>query len=185
MLSAIKMAHIKNPKPGASAKYANFDLEDMAGSIRCILWPSDFETYGEFVQADAILVARGVIDRRGGGDEANLIVNELIPLQDLESRYTSGVVIRVDEEIHGADKLSLIREVVRAYPGNCELHLMLRLIDGSRVLLKSNRLRVEINEELRGRINELLGEGNFQLMTAKPTPSPPRPKGRRGAMQAT
>ncbi|HJN13790.1 MAG TPA: DNA polymerase III subunit alpha [Pirellulaceae bacterium] len=185
MLSAIKMAHIKNPRPGTPAKYANFDLEDMAGSIRCILWPSDFEKYGELVQADAILVARGVIDRRGGGDEANLIVNELIPLVDLEARYTSGVVIRVDEVIHGAEKLGMIREVVRAYPGNCELHLVLRLVDGSRVLLKSNRLRVEINEELRTRINDLLGEGNFQLMTSKPTPAPPRPKGRRSALQAT
>jgi DNA polymerase-3 subunit alpha len=185
MLSAIKMAHIKNPRPGTPAKYANFDLEDMAGSIRCILWPSDFETYGELVQADAILVARGVIDRRGGGDEANLIVNELIPLVDLEARYTSGVVIRVDEVIHGAEKLGMIREVVRAYPGNCELHLVLRLVDGSRVLLKSNRLRVEINEELRTRINDLLGEGNFQLMTSRPTPAPPRPKGRRSALQAT
>ncbi len=185
MISAIKMAHIKNPKPGAPAKYANFDLEDMAGSIRCILWPSDFEQFGELVQADAILVARGAIDRRGGGDEANLIVNELIPLEDLETRYTSGVVIRVDEEVHGTEKLSTIREVVRAYPGSCELSLMLRLMNGSRVLLKSNRLRVEINEELRNRINDLLGEGNFQLMTSKPTPGPARPKGRRGALQAT
>ena len=88
------------------------------------------------------------------------------------------------EEIHGEEKLGMVREVVRAYPGNCELHLVLRLVDGSRVLMKSNRLRVEINEELRARINELLGEGNFQLMTAKPTPAPPRPKGRRSTVQA-
>ena len=54
-------------------------------------------TYGHLVQPDAILVVRGVIDRRGGGDEVNLIVNELIPLDELGSRYTSGIVVRIDE----------------------------------------------------------------------------------------
>ncbi|WP_419195283.1 DNA polymerase III subunit alpha, partial [Novipirellula herctigrandis] len=39
MISSIKIAHTKNPKPGAPSKYANFDLEDMQGAIRCIVWP--------------------------------------------------------------------------------------------------------------------------------------------------
>jgi DNA polymerase-3 subunit alpha len=168
MLSAIKPAHVKNARQGAPTKYANFDLEDLDGAIRCILWPDDFVNYGEFVQPDAILVARGTVDRRGGGDEANLIVKELIPLGDLESRYTTGVVIRVDEESHGEERLSLVREIVRGYPGSCELILLLQLGDGRRVELRSNRLRVEISAELRHRVDDLLGPGNFQLITSRP-----------------
>jgi hypothetical protein len=38
----------------------------------------------------------GVIDRRGG-EEANLIVNELIPLDQLDTRYTTGIIVRIDE----------------------------------------------------------------------------------------
>ena len=37
MISSIKLAHTRNPKPGKPSKYANFDLEDMAGNIRCIM----------------------------------------------------------------------------------------------------------------------------------------------------
>jgi len=180
MLSAIKLAHIKKvSREGAPTKYANFDLEDLDGSIRCILWPDDFTEYGELVRADAIVVARGAIDRRGGSDEANLIVNELIPLEDIETRYTSGVIIRVDEATHGADCLPMIREIVRAYPGTCELQLLLRTGAGTRVLMKSNRLKVEITAELKQRIDELLGPGNFQLLTIQPERSRSR-KGRRG-----
>ena len=169
MLSAIKMAHVKKvSREGAPTKYANFDLEDMDGSIRCILWPDDYAVHGEQVRADAIVVVRGAIDRRGGGDEVNLIVNELIPLGELEGRYTTGVVIRLDEVVHGAEKLPKIREIVRAYPGNCDLQLLLQAENGTRVLLKSNRLRIAITTELKSRIDELLGPGNFQLITARP-----------------
>jgi DNA polymerase-3 subunit alpha len=31
MISSVKIAHTRNPKPGQSSKYANFDLEDMDG----------------------------------------------------------------------------------------------------------------------------------------------------------
>ena len=85
MLSSIKLAHVRKVRPGSTAtRYANFDLEDVSGMIRCIMWPNDFQQNGELVQADAVVVIRGVIDRRGGGDEANLIVNELIPIEQLD-----------------------------------------------------------------------------------------------------
>jgi DNA polymerase-3 subunit alpha len=173
MLSAIKAAHVRKVRPGATAtKYANFDLEDVAGSIRCILWPDDFLKYGHLVQPDTILVARGVIDRRGG-DEANMIVNELIPLDELSSRYTSGIIIRFDEAKHGAEMLPKVKEIVRGYPGNRALQLMLCLQDGSRVHLKSHSMQVDIAPELRQRVDDLLGSGHWQLVTSPPKPAAP------------
>ena len=131
MISAIKIAHVRKPKPGAVAtKYANFDLEDMHGAVRCIAWPEEFLKFGELVKPDAIVLVRGSVDRRGG-DEANLIVNELIPLDQLDSRYTSGVIIRVDQRQHGPDILPKVREIVRGYPGDRNLELILDLEDGS------------------------------------------------------
>ena len=96
MLASIKISHTKNPKPGKPSKYAMFDLEDKDGIMRTIIWPEQFAQYGELVQPDAILVVRGAIDKRPGSEEANLIVNEVIPLDDLEKRYSRGVKIRID-----------------------------------------------------------------------------------------
>ena len=171
MLSSLKVAHTKNNRPDAPTKYVNFDLEDMDGSIRCILWPTGFAEMGSLVQPDAILFLRGVVDRRGGGDEANLIVNELIPLDQLDSRYTSGIVIRIEEQKHSPDILPQLREIVRGYPGQRDLQFMLVLKDGKRVYLSSDRLRVGVTTELRSRINGLLGPGNYQLMTPGLPPS--------------
>ncbi|HVX09813.1 MAG TPA: DNA polymerase III subunit alpha [Pirellulales bacterium] len=168
MLSAIKFAHSKNPKPGAPSKYAMFDLEDMAGLIRSIVWPSDFANIGQYVQADAVLAVRGTIDKRPGSEEANLIVNELIPLADLQARYTKGVAVRIDEREHGEQALTRLREIVRGYPGNCELQLVLQLADGCKVVCKCDGVRVELNDEMRTRIEGLVGPENFRTFAAPP-----------------
>ena len=169
MLSAIKFAHTKNPKPGNPSRYAMFDLEDTEGMIRCIVWPDQFVHYEGLIQADAIVVVRGAVDKRPGSEEANLIVNEIIPLEDLPSRYTRGVMIRVWEETHGPQKLDQLHEILRGYPGNCELQLMLYLADGSHVTCKCDGMRLAVSSEMHARVDQLLGPGNFRLLTAPPS----------------
>jgi DNA polymerase III subunit alpha len=166
MLSAIKFAHTKNPKPGSPSRYAMFDLEDTEGIIRCIVWPDQFVNYEALINPDAIVVVRGAVDKRPGSEEANLIVNEIIPLEDLPSRCTRGVMIRVMEEGHGTQKLEQLHEVLRCYPGNSELQLMLCLADGSRVACKCEGMKLAVNSEMRSRVEQLLGPGNFRLLMA-------------------
>ncbi len=167
MLSAIKLSHTKNPRPGSPSRYAMFDLEDMAGAMRCILWPDQFVHHGELVQPDAILVAIGTIDKRAGSDDANMIIDELVTLDDLASRFTRGVKIRLSETEHGQDGLEKLHEILRGYPGNGELQLIVFLEDGTRVPMTCKDMRLEINSQMRSRVEELLGPGNFKLL---PTP---------------
>ncbi len=95
MVSAVKFAHVKRSRdPSAATKYVMFDLEDMEGSIRCIQWPSEFAESGALIQSDAILVIRGTIDRRG--DEPNLIAAEVIPLEQLDRRFLTGIRLVVN-----------------------------------------------------------------------------------------
>ncbi|HEX3726145.1 MAG TPA: DNA polymerase III subunit alpha, partial [Pirellulales bacterium] len=166
MLSAIKIAQSKNAKLGANARYAMFDLEDMNGMVRCILWPDGYAQFGHMVEADATLVIRGAVDRRPGTEETNLIVNELISLDELASRFTKGIVIRVGESQHGQKGLEELHEVLRGYPGPCELHLVLEMADGSRVRMKSEKMRIDLNAEMRSRVDALLGSGNLRLVAA-------------------
>jgi DNA polymerase-3 subunit alpha len=167
MISSIKFAHTKNAKLGTPSKYANFDLEDMQGSIRCIIWPKQFVDVGDRVQADAVVIAKGKIDRRGG-DEANLIINELIPLAELDTRYTHGMRIRLEESDHDSQSMGRLREILRGYPGSQELLFSMRLSEGETVHLKSDKYRVEITQEMRSRIDDLLGSGHYKLLMSKP-----------------
>ncbi|MEP5991277.1 DNA polymerase III subunit alpha, partial [Rhodopirellula bahusiensis] len=168
MISSIKIAHTKNPKPGAPSKYANFDLEDMAGSVRCICWPKGFAVCGERIQPDAVVLAKAKVDRRGGGDEINLIIDELTPLDELDSRYTHGIRIRLDEAEHDEKTVSNVREIVRGYPGNKDLLLAMQLCEGETVHFKADKFRVDITPQLRERLDDLLGTGHYKLLMSKP-----------------
>ncbi|TWT98968.1 DNA polymerase III subunit alpha [Neorhodopirellula pilleata] len=168
MLSSIKLAHTKNPKPGAPSKYANFDLEDMQGNVRCICWPKQFAVCGERIQPDAVVLAKCKVDRRGGGDEVNLIVDDLTPLDELDSRYTHGMRIRLDEAEHDENTISKVREIIRGYPGTKELLLSMALQEGETIHFKANKFRVDITPQLRERLDDLLGSGHYKLLMSKP-----------------
>ncbi|MEZ6106003.1 MAG: hypothetical protein R3B96_07785 [Pirellulaceae bacterium] len=168
MVASVKHAHVKKVRePGQPTRYVMFDLEDMDGSIRSIQWPTDFAVSGHLIAAESILVLRGVLDRRGG-DEANLVVNEVFELGDLEKKFTAGIRLLIDE--YGPVGLKDVHEVLRGYPGDRALHLVMRLADGSQVEVKSNRMRVELQDELLERLRQLLGRGAVQMIIDRPKP---------------
>jgi DNA polymerase-3 subunit alpha len=195
MIGAIKHSQTKNPRAGeTNTRYAMFDLEDMEGMIRCILWPSDFVNYGQMVADGAIVALRGTIDRRPGSDEANLIVNEILPLAELPQRFTRGIRIRLVEQADAQTPLSRrerqgegsidapdletsistrildsLHEILRGYPGACEVELAMVLADGAKLLLKCNAPRVQLCPELRTRLDDLLGPGNVKLIAPPPS----------------
>ena len=91
MLASIKFSHTKNSRAGSTVtKYAMWDLEDLDGVVRCILWPEQFAEYGQLVEGDAMLAVIGKIDRRPGAEEVNLIVEKLLPLTELPTRQRSA-----------------------------------------------------------------------------------------------
>ncbi len=168
MISSIKLAHTRNPKPNAPSKYANFDLEDFDGNVRCIMWPDQFEQTGHLIQHDAVVVAKAKVDKRGDED-FNLIIDDLILIDEAESHFTSGIQIMVSEQ-HTRDSSipSKLREILRGYPGNRDVTLAIRLDRGETVHMKSKQYRVVINEELRRRLDDLLGPQSHRLTVVKP-----------------
>ena len=151
MLSAIKFSHTKNPKPGSPTATRCSTSKTATASCAASSGPSSSPHYGELVKPDAILVVRGAIDQRPGSEEANLIVNELIPLDDLPARYTRGVMIRVREDEHGRSRLDSSTKSSAAIPATRRCGCRLDLADGGQVWLDSKWPGIEFNPELRTR----------------------------------
>ena len=184
MLAAIKFSHTKNPRAGSTVtKYAMWDLEDLDGTTRCIMWPEQFAQFGQFVELDAILGVLGKVDRRPGTEEVNLIVDKLMPLGEMAKQFSSGMIIRVREQEHGRRALEQLREIVRGYPGKKRLRLRLDLAAGGQVWIDSSWSGVEPNPELNDRVDQLLGAGN-RLLESAPAPVQSRPEPSRAAAAA-
>ncbi len=170
MISSIKLANTRNPKPGASSRYANFDLEDMEGAARCICWPDGYEKVGHLIQPESVVIMRATVDKRDGQEEVNLLANEIIPIEEANERFTAGVQIRVDQLQHPEELIPQLNEVLRGYPGHMEVMLVVRLDSGETVQMRVNKHRVAITPELRGRLDDLLGRESHRLLVAPPKP---------------
>ena len=165
MISSVKHSHVKRVRDvNSPTKYVMFDLEDVDGAIRCIQWPTEFAEQGELIQPDAIVVVQGSIDRRGGSDEANLVVDRVIPLEEIDQCLTTGIKIRLRESLHQPSDLKAIYEILRGYPGKSVLQLQLNLSDGVEVNMAVNKLKVDINQQLCQRLEERLGEGALEMV---------------------
>ena len=165
MISSVKFSHVKRARdPNAPTKYVMFDLEDMDGAIRTIMWPTQFVDEGHLVQPDAIVLVQGVIDRRG--NEPNLIVDRIIPVDQLDTKLTYGIKIHLQQDVASEDQLKQVYEIVRGYPGSRQLELQLKLSDGLLVQLQSQK-QIDVNPQLCSRLRELLGASAVEMLVQK------------------
>ena len=172
MLSAVRFSHTKNPRRGQTeTKYAMFDLEDLQGIIRCILWPDSYVNCGQLVEVDSMLLVQGIVDRRPGSEEVNVIVSDLIPLTEASRRFTSRVRIQVNESQESLRQLESLHEILRHYPGDCALELMLCLENGMQVRCNCEDMRIENSEEMRSRVQDLLGPNHLRATASLPNRS--------------
>jgi DNA polymerase III subunit alpha len=167
LVAALKLSNTKQPRPGSThTRYGMFDLEDMGGLVRSICWPEDFARLSDHIQADAVVLVAGSIDRRAGSEETNLIVNEVVPLADAWQLPVRHVSLKIIEGLHDSDTLDRLAAILRAHPGKVPLRLVLDAADGMRVLLEADRHPVAWSPALHQAIVDLLGPGSLRAAVA-------------------
>ena len=171
LVSALKLSNTKQPRPGSNhTRYGMFDLEDMEGLVRSICWPEDFARVGEHIQADAVLLVAGSIDRRAGSEETNLIVNDVVPVADAWRLPARGVTVKLVAGRHDRDTLDRLAAVVAAHPGAVPLRLVLDVDkvegaegpDAMRVIMDADRQGVAWSPALLAALVDALGPGSVR-----------------------
>ncbi|RPI75331.1 MAG: DNA polymerase III subunit alpha, partial [Planctomycetaceae bacterium] len=167
------------PSRNGHTRYANFDFEDVKGTMRCIMWPEDFAKHGEQVKTETICFIEGRVDRRGR--EPNLVVDTLITLEEAEKKFTDQVAIKFQREMHRPEEFERVREVLGKYPGRCDVAIVIESFDEKNpaqkfryLLAPGPNLKVSPSSGLAAELQELLGAGNVQFIAT--------PKKRGGGM---
>ena len=127
MVGAIKIATAKKTNANGLNKFANFDLEDATGIIRCIAWPSDYDRFKELIKTENILIVQGKVDRRGR--EPNIVTNRLLTLDQADKEFTSQVAIKFDRGVHSIQDIESVRKVIGRYPGSTDVVLVVDSFD--------------------------------------------------------
>lgn len=172
IIGSIKKAQTKKPSRNGHSKYVNFDLEDPAGIVRCIMWPEDYARLGEKVQPEAIVFLKGAIDRREGSREANLIVNQLFTVEEADKNFTTQIAINFKRGLHGEREMTRTKQILESHPGKTDVILIVDTPDQNDpsqhfrfVLSTPSQFKVSCSADLQSSLNELLGREHIQLIT--------------------
>jgi len=186
MITSIKKATTKNPSRNGNSKYVNFDLEDSAGVVRCIMWPDDFANAGEKVVADNVVLVKGRIDSRGR--EPNVIVNRLLTMSDAEKEFTKQIAVILKRGYHSEEDMKRIRDILTRYPGKTPIVVVAETVEEVKspssesvetgeLALIGRRLRaflstpitVSARPELKQELESTLGESGYRFIAAPPS----------------
>ncbi|MDR1923075.1 MAG: DNA polymerase III subunit alpha [Planctomycetaceae bacterium] len=173
MLSDIKIGESKSRNNGKPNKFAMFTLEDMEGTIRSIMWSEAYTVAMNLnlLNTESTVFLTGRIDRsRSQGDgDANLIVSDIYSVEGGVEALSAGVRLVFDEELHSADVVKKLYEVLRGSPGDKRIEFCVKLNSGLMAMMKpAGNIKIAIDTKLRKRLIDILGNNSVSLIRTPP-----------------
>ena len=131
-------------------------LEDIYGSIECIVFPRQYEKYNSFIKEDELVIIEGRLNL-AEGEEAKIICEKISPLVKLN---LDRIYIKVSKEDPN-EIFESIKPILRKYPGSIPVYIYLE--KEKRTLVSHESLWVEKNnEDVILELENLLGAGRVK-----------------------
>jgi DNA polymerase-3 subunit alpha len=158
MLTQVRLQNTKKPGRNGHSRYARCKLEDLEGTIECVMWPDDFVRYKDVFGEDRICFVKAHVERVR--EEPSLRLLHLLDIDQAKRELTRGLLLSVSsgELSPGAlDGVSLILQRAR---GSCPVFLSIRDPAGKRAVLKlANDYSVNPSTVSVAELESLLGSG--------------------------
>jgi DNA polymerase III subunit alpha len=129
-------------------------VEDLAGSIECLFFPSAYMTVGPMLQQDVVAVVRGKINRR---DDTVSIYAQELTLPDVSEGPRGPVVVSMETARATTQRVEELKSVLTNHPGTTEVHLRLTKPGRAVEIRLDPAYRVNASEALFGDLKVLLG----------------------------
>lgn len=123
LLTQIRIMTSKNPRNG-NARYLRCKIEDLSGTVECLMWGDEFARYKDLVSEDRVLFARGKIDERSNRDEPVLLLSRFVTVEQMQKEGCSEVWLRLRLADHPPHVVDRIAEVLGRYQGSCPVWLV-------------------------------------------------------------
>ena len=114
--------------------YAQFRLEDLAGGVNVVAFPSVYERIPDLIETDAIVLVKGRIDRRGRAEEVQLRAVEVSEpdLGESGRAVQPDVTLVVELEASSCTNtvIASLKELLGAHPGRAPVQVRFRSSQG-------------------------------------------------------
>jgi DNA polymerase-3 subunit alpha len=144
-------------------RMAVFMLDDIGGNIEVVVFPETFVKHGSLIEADAMLLVRGKLDK--DEESARIVATELLSIAALRERTTREVAIHLAVPPHGRPTFEALAELLSRHRGDRRVFLELDVRGPERPLrVKADvAQRVKPSERLVAEVEQLCGAGSVEL----------------------
>ena len=145
---------LKNTKKGD--RYATFVLEDLQGTLECVVWPDVYKNIFDLLHSEEPAMFNGKLDI--GDERVVLIVNNVEALSKIRDSSAQEAVITVNSNIAKNNGLERLKQVLSRHKGDCRVQLKVQKIDSEVFVSLPADIKIAPSEELCLEIENLFGE---------------------------
>jgi DNA polymerase III subunit alpha len=150
IVSAVKGLTTKKGEPMVFLR-----LDDVTGGAEVVVFNSVYAEARELCVTDRILVVKGRVDHKQEG-ETKLLAMEVAPFEAVAARR--DVTLKIDATIARAGIVRELAALVRDFPGDSRVNLILRMSDCEKQLVLGPQYRVRPEPDFFAEAKALLGE---------------------------
>ncbi len=140
---------------------AFFTLDDFSGSCESLMFSKVYESFGRFVKEEECVLIIGKPE--SSGDAIKLHIDEVIPLEEAQERFTQSIKLIIDEKKNNPDKLYQLKKVFESNKGNIPLYLQLINNGDKAKLYFLKEYKIKLTNEFFNSVNEILGTDSINI----------------------
>jgi DNA polymerase-3 subunit alpha len=138
-------------------------LEDLEGSVECVLFPQVYERYRDVVAVDAVVRVRGKLERSDRADQGWKVIVAEVEALSREGRFERPprvLWVRASLALLGNGGGTAFKEILRRYPGRDAVCVELESDGGLKALKMGDEYTVDATASgLHAELKALLGDG--------------------------
>ncbi len=137
-------------------------LQDLRGNAEVVVFPELYASAAKLLQKDSIVFVRGKIS--GRDDVAKILAEEIIPIEEVKTRFTRSICIDLTTIGLAPDLLAEVKAILGRYKGQTPTYLSFRDPAGKSALVHlGDDLKVKVTDELFSSLEKLLGENCVKI----------------------
>jgi len=155
------IAGIKELMTKKGDRMAFVNLEDLSGSVECVVFPEVYAASMELLKGEEPLFLSGELDV--GEEACKLLVNHVELLRDVTQKQTRRITIRLTTPGLEEMQLRQLKSIVQRYRGACDVALRLVIPDRSETVIRlPQQMRMAASNEAMAEVEKLFG---YSVMT--------------------
>jgi DNA polymerase III subunit alpha len=157
LVTKVRPTKIKSGR-NAGRMMGRFVLEDLTGTLPCILFADHFDRFGSLLEDEAVVIVKGFVRERGSDTEMN--VDDLVPLKKATRKLLERVELSLDAALSAAELLRL-RDLLAEHAGPVPLELRIALPDRVVSIHPEPTFKVRLDPAFVEAVEDMLGEGTL------------------------